>query len=111
MAPKDPELDGMTVIAPSPQLPGPQGKMLSHNFLFFCFVFFFFFRAEPAAYGGFQDGAGLELQPPAYTTATAPQDPSLMCDLHHSSWQRRIRILTSWALNLLSHNGNSIFFF
>ena len=32
----------------------------------------------------------LELQPPASTTATATQDPSQICDLHHSSWQRRI---------------------
>ena len=29
----------------------------------------------------------LELQLPAYTTATAAQDPSCICDLHHSSWQ------------------------
>ena len=28
-----------------------------------------------------------ELQLPAYTTATATQDPSLVCDLHHSSRQ------------------------
>ena len=27
----------------------------------------------------------LELQLPAYTTATAMQDPSRVCDLHHSS--------------------------
>ena len=34
-------------------------------------------------------GVKLELQPLAYTTgpATAMQDPSLICDLHHSSWQ------------------------
>ena len=28
-----------------------------------------------------------ELQLPAYTTATATQNPSSDCDLHHSSWQ------------------------
>ena len=28
---------------------------------------------------------GLELQLPAYTAATARQDPSCVCDLHHSS--------------------------
>ena len=33
----------------------------------------------------------LELQPTAYATATATQDPSCICDLHHSSRQRRIR--------------------
>ena len=26
----------------------------------------------------------------AYTTATATQDPSCICDLNHTSWQRRI---------------------
>ena len=31
-----------------------------------------------------------ELQPPAYTTATARRDPSRICDLHHSSWQHPI---------------------
>ena len=35
-------------------------------------------------------GVELELQLPAYTTATAMQDPSHVCDLHHSSWQHRI---------------------
>ena len=37
-------------------------------------------------------GVKLELQLPAYTTATATPDPSRACDLHHSSWQR-------WILN------------
>ena len=32
-------------------------------------------------------GVELELQMPAYTTATARQDPSHICDLNHSSWQ------------------------
>ena len=35
-------------------------------------------------------GVKLELQPPAYTTATAMQDPNRMCNLHGSSRQRRI---------------------
>ena len=61
-----------------------------------------------------------ELQLPTYTTATAARDPSRICNRHQSSWQRRIlnpprgakdRTLiltdTSWALNLLSHDGNS----
>ena len=30
-------------------------------------------------------GVQLELQLPAYTTATATLDPSCICDLHHSS--------------------------
>ena len=36
-----------------------------------------------------------ELQLPAYDTATTTQDPSHVCDLHHSLWQR-------WILNPLS---------
>ena len=35
-------------------------------------------------------GVKLELQLPAYATATATQDPSHICDLHHSSQQCRI---------------------
>ena len=43
---------------------------------------------------GFQS----ELQLPAYTTATATPEPSQVCDLHHSAWQRQIL------------NPNSLFF-
>ena len=35
-------------------------------------------------------GVELELQLLAYATATAMQDPSCICDLHHSSWQGQI---------------------
>ena len=38
-------------------------------------------------------GVELELQLPAYTTATATQELSRVCDLHYSSWQ-------PWILNL-----------
>ena len=37
----------------------------------------------------------LELQLAAYITATETQDPSCICNLHHSSWQ-------CWILNPLS---------
>ena len=40
-------------------------------------------------------GIELELQLPAYTTATATWDPSRVCNLHHSSKQH-------WILNPLS---------
>ena len=35
-------------------------------------------------------GVEFELQLPAYATATATQDPGLICDLHHSSHQCQI---------------------
>ena len=64
-----------------------------------CFFLFFLF------FGGFFVFLGLnpqhmevtrsQLQPPAYTTATAMRDPSWVCDLRHSSEQ-------CWILNSLS---------
>ena len=64
----------------------------------------------------------LELQLPVYTTATVMWDPSCIYDLHRSLWKLRIHNLlskaregphilvdTSLFLNLLSHNGNSLF--
>ena len=36
-----------------------------------------------------------ELQLPDYTTAAATEDPSCVCNLHHSSWQL-------WITDLLS---------
>ena len=35
-------------------------------------------------------GVQSELQLPAYARATATWDPSRICDLQHSSWQRQI---------------------
>ena len=65
-------------------------------------------------------GAESELQLLAYTSATATQDLSHICDLHCSSWQcwvlnplsgarDRIHILmdTSWVGSPLSHSRNS----
>ena len=65
-------------------------------------------------------GVKAELQLPAYITATATPDPSYLCDLHLSLWQRQIlnplsetrdqtRILmdTSQVLNLLPHNRDA----
>ena len=55
-----------------------------------CFFFLVFFRASPTAYEVPRLGVESELQLPAYTTATATQDLSCICDLHHSSWQHWI---------------------
>ena len=44
-------------------------------------------------------GVELELQLPVYTTATATQDLSRICNLHHSLWQYRILNSLSKARN------------
>ena len=54
------------------------------------FLSFFEFRATHTAYGIPRPGVKLELWLPAYATATATQDPSCICDLHHSSQQHQI---------------------
>jgi len=62
--------------------------------LIFCFVFVFLgpqlWHTEVPRLG-----VKSELQPLFYTIATATPDPSCICDLHHSSWQR-------WIFNPLS---------
>ena len=65
-------------------------------------------------------GVESELQLPAYTTATATQDPSCIFDLPHSSRQRQVLnpvskvrdqtcslMDTSQVCYLLNHSGNS----
>ena len=72
----------------------------SSPFSFILFIFLFLlFRAAPAAYGGSQAGVESELQLPAYATATAIQDLSHVCDLHHSSRQHLILNPPSEARN------------
>ena len=83
-----------------------------------CHLFFFLFRAAPGAYGSSQ--ARGQIQLPAHARATAIQDPSHVCNLHHSSrqcWilnplseardQTQILVDASWVHNLLSHSWNS----
>ena len=77
------------------------------KFFLFLFVYFVFFpRATPVAYGSSQ-ARELELHLPAYTTAMATQDPSIIYKLHHSSWHHqtlnplskaRIEPTSSWML-------------
>ena len=52
------------------------------------FVRFCLFRAAPRAYGGSQARGRIGPVAPVYATAT--QDPSRICALHHSSWPCRI---------------------
>ena len=56
-------------------------------FFFFCLVFL---RSYPWHMEVPRLWVKLELQLPAYPTATAMQEPSCVCDLHHSSRQCRI---------------------
>ena len=55
-------------------------------------LFFFFFFLGPHLWHMEVPRLGVEseLHLPAYTTAIATQDPSRVCDLHHSSQQFRI---------------------
>ena len=63
-------------------IPGPLYCSIDlFYFLFYIFVFFCLFRAEPTAYGAV---------PLSATRATAMPDPSHVCKLYHSSWQHQI---------------------
>ena len=53
-------------------------------------VFFDFLGPHPRHMEVLRLGVKLELQLPDYTTAGAMRDSSRVCDLHHSSQQRRI---------------------
>ena len=87
------------------------------EYLLFAFLFFLLLHLRHME--GPRLGAEWELQLPAYTTATATQDLSLVFDLHHSLWQCQIlnplsedtdqsHIFkdTGQVLNSLSHSGN-----
>ena len=92
----------------------------------FRFILFFLFMASPAAYGSF--GAKSWIRAVAVAYDTAALDPSLICDLCHSSQQDQIlnplshvRIEPAgedwtcilrekcWVFNPLGHNRNSCF--
>ena len=51
-------------------------------------TFFLLVRATPVAYEVPRLGIKSELQLSAYTTATVTQDPTHVCNLHHSSRQQ-----------------------
>jgi len=76
------------VILIAPKMQNMAGSLVLNNFsIFFLFLFFCFLGPHPRPMEGPRLGVELELQMPAYTTATARQDPSHICDLNHSSWQ------------------------
>ena len=72
---------------------------------FFSFLSFFlsfcFSRAAPAAYGDSQARGLIGAIAAGLSRATATQDPSRVCDLHHSSWQ-------PWIPNPLSKARDQI---
>ena len=87
-------------------------------FFFFCFIF----RVVPTAYGSSQFRGQIELQLPGYTTATATQDLSRVCDLYTTArsndgsltrWTRpgieptSLLILVEFVCKPLSHSRNS----
>ena len=79
------------------------------------------FRATPVViweFAGFGSNQSCSCWP---TPQPATPDPSCTCDLHCSSWQHRtlnplsevrdwtwVLMVTSWVLNPLSHNRNSV---
>ena len=63
--------------------------------------FFFFLRPHLWHMDILRPGVKLELQQPAYATATAMLDPSHILDLHHNLWQ-------CWILNPLSEGRDWI---
>ena len=87
------------------------------------FIYFFIFkifRAASVAYVGSQARGRIGAAAAGLATATAMRDPSCICDLHHSSEQRRIlnplsgtrnrtciRMDASRVCHPLSHSGNS----
>ena len=67
---------------------GPWNIRALETYLFIYFLLFL--RSTLVAYGNSRLGVKSELQLPAYTTATAIQDPSHVCNLYHSSRQHQI---------------------
>ena len=54
-------------------------------FCFYLFIYLFIYGLHPQNMEVPRPGAESELQLPAYATATATQDPSHVCNRHHSS--------------------------
>ena len=65
-------------------------EIYRHLFFVCLFVFLSFLGTLPRHMEVPRPGVKSELWPSAYTKATATPDPSLICDLLHSSQQRQI---------------------
>ena len=67
-----------------------KGTMNSKNFYYhYCYYYYYYFvflGPHPRHMEDLRLGVESELQLSAYTTTTAMQDLSCVCDLHHSSW-------------------------
>ena len=62
-----------------------------HSYAYILVIYLFYFLGRHLRHMGVSEpGVELELQLPAYATATATPDLSLICDLHHSLCQCRI---------------------
>ena len=82
--------------------------LLFPNFYLIIIIYFILlpFRATRMVYGSSQSRVESELQLPAYTTATAMWDLSLLCNLHHSSRQRPgSKPASSWILSGSFHRA------
>ena len=75
-------------------------QKFTHSLLFFCLVCFL--GPHPQHMEIPRQGVQSELQLMDYSTATATQDPSHLCNLHHSSQQ-------CWILNPLSKTRDQTF--
>ena len=81
---------GISALPPGIQLNSLFSIFFCFVFCFLFFLFFFFLWLDLQHMEVPRLGIQSELQPPAYTTATATQDPSHVYDLHHSSRQHQI---------------------
>ena len=81
------------------RVPHPQGRSSNPEFqeqrqrflgFFFFFCLVWFLGPHPRHMEVPRLGVESQLQPLVYATATAMQDPSQVCDLHHSSHQCQI---------------------
>ena len=68
----------------------PKQLQQSYKFLFIYLLFICSLGPHPQPMELPRLGVQSEVQVSAYTTATATQDLSRVCDLYHSSWQCQI---------------------